>query len=151
MDFTHQLITVVLQFLLGLVSAMTLAWFGWRLNKSIRDKDSAKARVSPVSDAPSTTASPSLATSLDLDTDRHLARMSSRLTDLEHQLDRERGEHTEELAARNRLISDLRAELSLARRRHSESATPEQDRAARRSEASTRAVAADDGDGDGGA
>lgn len=142
MDYHHQLITSVLQAALTLLGSSLLAILGYKLNQ----KAKGVAPVAPVAQGAT------LAPGADPDAARVLVWKDRRIKELEHQIDRERQNHNEELASRNRLISDLRDEMSLARRWQptGQPDTPAQKEAARRSEGSRKAVAGDSGAGDGG-
>jgi len=142
MDFTHSLTVVIVQAVLTLTGGCALAWFGWKLNQH------AKAVT------PKTTVSVSVPTPpsvlIDPDLGARLVWKDGRITELEHQIDRERLEHTEELASRNRLIANLRDELVLAgiRTPHEGYTQTAAERTAEsRTNESQRIVAADDGVG----
>jgi len=154
MDFTHSLTVVIVQAVLTLTGGCALAWFGWKLNQH------AKAV------APKTTVSVSVPTPpsvlIDPDLGPRLVWKDARITELEHQIDRERKEHAEELRnrkdiidSRNDLIANLRDELVLARKRQPNgvhNSTAAQHNAELRTDASQLIVAADNavGLGDGG-
>lgn len=146
MDYHHQLITSVLQATLTLLGSSLLAILGYKLNQK------AKAVAPAPTGTPVAPGVPVGATGADPDAARVLAWKDRRIKELEHQIDRERQNHNEELASRNRLISDLRDEMVLARRWQpmGQPDTPAQKEAFRRSEGSRKAVAGDSGAGDGG-
>jgi len=153
MDFTHTLTVTIVQAVLTLTIGCALAWFSWGLSQH------AKAVASK------TTVSVSVPTpppTIDPDLGPRLLWKDARITELEHQIDRERKEHAEELRnrkdiidSRNDLIANLRDELVLARKRQPNGAhnsTAAQHNAELRTDASQLIVAADNaaGLGDGG-
>lgn len=151
MDFTHSLTVVIVQAVLTLTGGCALAWFGWKLNRRAKE-------IAPVVNAPL----PLPPAAVDPDLGPRLLWKDARITELEHQIDREHLEHTEELRnrkdiidSRNDLIANLRDELVLARKRQpngSHDSTAAQHNAELRTDASQLIVAADNaaGLGDGG-